>query len=437
MDDPESSSCPFGRVPCGESDDSAGEAPVLRVGIFSDTQSYPGKTTDRGQIAMRRVLDQLKGQGIDVLVYAGDISDNGNQLVYKEYRETFREVFGDDGPEEFAIMGNHDYWNGMEPSDAQRNFMEGMGLDAINKSKVVRGYSFIAVSPDSSDCTDGAFGESDQAFVKAEVEAALARDPEKPVFVITHQHARGTVYGSEGWGVQAITDTLAPYGNVVHFSGHSHFPVQDERSIHQKDFTAIGTSTLAYCELEKGRVYGPVPPRAGDCHEYLVMEVFADRLVIKRFREDSGAEIKPGRRWTVPLPLKRETFRYTDKRAATRVAPCFPAGAKGAVSFPEEAEVEKTFLLSFDAARHDDFVETYVVRCKGARPDGSWEEIWENLYYADYYRGPAKMEDPFRIWIAKEGLEPGRAYRFEIVPMESFGKTGTEPLVVDFRMAGD
>ena len=421
-------------VPGDAAYECPGQKPVLRVGIFSDTQSRPGRETDRGQIAMRRSMEQLKKKGIDVLLFAGDIANDGMRQVYEEYRVIDREVFGDNPPEEFLIMGNHDYRNGKGLDGARKNFLEGMGLSSVNKSKVVNGYSFIAVSPDGPGCVVDSYSDEACKYLQDEIEAAEARDPDKPIFVMTHHHAKDTVYGSAAWGVQGLTDVLSKYENVVHFSGHSHTPMCDERSIHQDKFTAIGTSTLAYCEMEKGWVNGSCPPMAIDCQEYIYMEVFKDKLVVKRFRCATNQEIKPHLRWVLPLPLKREDFTYTDKRAELSKAPYFPDGAKATVSFPEISEVENAFWVTFNTACHEDCVTTYFIHAFEKLDDGSWRKMWERKYYSDYFRGPENIQNPYSTWVMKEGFVPGRDYKLEIYPMEPFGKIGDKPLSVEFTM---
>ena len=84
-------------------------------------------------------------------------------------------------------------------------------------------------------------------------------DPEKPIFVFLHQHIKDTVYGSQEWGTQdsaKINAVLKEYPQVITFSGHSHYPLDDPRSIHQKDFTSVGTSSVSYMEVEGGKVQG-------------------------------------------------------------------------------------------------------------------------------------------------------------------------------------
>lgn len=407
--------------------------PRLRVGIMSDTQSLPGKTTNRGQLAMKKAMEQLKEMGVDVLIVAGDISNNGNKKVYEEYREIVDEVYGEKKPEQFAIMGNHDYWNGMNAADAQKNFCEGMKVDSVYKHKVVGGYDFIAVSPDNGSCTAGAFGKEASDYMKREVAKAVKRNPDKPVFVITHQHAYDTVYGSMGWGNKDLSEMLAPYENVLLFSGHSHYPIDDERSINQKNFSAIGTASLAYCEMEPGYANGSVPPNGSACRHYLLMEVYRDRLVVKRFDIATGEEIKPDARWVLPLPLKKERFSYTDKRAESRKAPAFPAGAKATVAFPEKKPFER-FRLSFTAAQHDDFVHSYLVKVSMKQKDGTWKQVKEYKFFSDFYLGIKTMANPYSVQVPAKDLEAGQAYKLDVFPVESFGKTGEKPVSVEFKM---
>ena len=82
------------------------------------------------------------------------------------------------------------------------------------------------------------------------------------MFVTHHEHNIETVYGSsvyDGWGVPYFKAILNQYPQVVDFSGHSHFPLNDPRSVWQGKFTAIGTGAIYYSEftVEGLRSYHP------------------------------------------------------------------------------------------------------------------------------------------------------------------------------------
>ena len=87
-------------------------------------------------------------------------------------------------------------------------------------------------------------------WAKEELKKAAEDDPTKPIFVQQHYHITNTVYGSDLWGTDVFTSILNKYPQVIDFSGHSHYPINDPRSIWQGRFTALGCGTLAYFELE-------------------------------------------------------------------------------------------------------------------------------------------------------------------------------------------
>ena len=67
-----------------------------------------------------------------------------------------------------------------------------------------------------------------------------------------HEHVLDTVYGSteeDGWGIDCFKDIFEEYPQIIHFSGHSHYPINDPRSIWQGAFTAVGTGAVYYAEL--------------------------------------------------------------------------------------------------------------------------------------------------------------------------------------------
>ena len=54
-------------------------APILRVGIVSDSQGYPDPH-DWGFHNLERAFEVLAREGIDVLVNAGDIADTPDEI---------------------------------------------------------------------------------------------------------------------------------------------------------------------------------------------------------------------------------------------------------------------------------------------------------------------------------------------------------------------
>jgi hypothetical protein len=82
------------------------------------------------------------------------------------------------------------------------------------------------------------------------------------------------VYGSINWGEDDIIAILNDYPQVIDFSGHSHAPINDPRSIHQKYITSLNTGSLSYFELDEfDLMYGTVPPDAKQCAQFYIVEV--------------------------------------------------------------------------------------------------------------------------------------------------------------------
>ena len=54
----------------------------------------------------------LKSQKIEVLIFAGDLTDSGTEYAYNALKEIFKEVYKteEEKPIFNFIMGNHDYW---------------------------------------------------------------------------------------------------------------------------------------------------------------------------------------------------------------------------------------------------------------------------------------------------------------------------------------
>ena len=146
----------------------------------------------------------------------------------------------------------------------------------MNTHNVVNGYHFINLS--LTGYYDSTYADSLEWFA-AELEAAANDDPNKPIFVQHHYPVTDTVYGSDLWGTSQMTSIMEKYPQIISFSGHSHYPMNDPRSIWQGDFTALGCGTLAYFELEPGMVYGSLPPNKENACQYYIVEVHADNSV--------------------------------------------------------------------------------------------------------------------------------------------------------------
>lgn len=65
---------------------------------------------------------------------------------------------------------------------------------------------------------------------------------------MAHSHA------TEAGGSVKFEPILSKYPQAVVFSGHSHFPLGDPRSIHQNIYTSVNDGSTTYSEVEPGVV---------------------------------------------------------------------------------------------------------------------------------------------------------------------------------------
>ena len=135
------------------------------------------------------------------------------------------------------------------------------------------------------------------------------------------------------------------------FSGHSHYPLTDDRSIWQGAFTSIGAASLRYAgmphaefqpegfensgaegkgsaELNAAKL-SPAPVDHS-CRHGLLVSVYDDCIVYSR--RDFCNDLPIGDDWVQPLPASESQPFAFAAHAARTIAPQFPKGAKLALS---------------------------------------------------------------------------------------------------------
>lgn len=405
------------------------EEPILRVGVVSDNQAYAFRN-DWGMHNMEQALGMLSELDPEVLLLVGDITDSADPAVFDMTMDIAREKFGSKMPQIVACAGNHDYWvdgdiDKRQPEKTYAEFCKGFGIPLDNPCHtVIKGYHFITMSEDNEFLHSSEYSEKIVAALEAEIKKAVSSDPDKPVFVLTHYPPRNTVSGSHGKsGQERLGAMFKKYPQVISLSGHTHYPLEDERSIWQKEYTALSTSTLAYGCMEE-RPFNScngIIPFAREVNQMMYMVLFKDRLVIRRYNVTDKREIKPDKPWVLPLPFDPAKAVYTDARAAARKAPEFPEDAKILFRY------DFGFLyLIFDAAQHDDFVHFYRVKITD---QADKKVVFDQRYVGDFYRLEHNRDNRMTFRLPTDVLIPGRVYTYEIYPEESFGKEG-KPLTV-------
>ena len=139
---------------------SIGDKASLKVGIISDSQIITSsKKEDEWlkifSIHLKRSLEILKLHKIEVLIFAGDLTDGGTEYSYDEINSIYNTVYKNEEEKPIFnyIMGNHDYWlsymeNGKfspkigDSKELQYLFFKKMKEKPFTH-KVINGYHFI------------------------------------------------------------------------------------------------------------------------------------------------------------------------------------------------------------------------------------------------------------------------------------------------------
>ncbi len=405
-----------------EEADAASNEVVLRFSALSDVhfkKNRDCKEADRFRRSMKFMYDYSSQQpykNFDAMLVAGDKSDHGwdEELLF------FKEVMDEGikkGTTTILCMGNHEFIAG------NKKRWEEIFERPSNLVYDVKGFKFIALSPEKGSCRNGDYLYALE-WLENEIKKACDDDPGKPVFTFQHYHVTPTVYGSRGednWGTVDLFETLQKYPRVINFSGHSHYPINDPRSAWQGRFSAFGTGTLSYFEMggEGGR-FNKFPPGYDKAAQLYVVEVRKDNTVVLK-----------------PYDLITNTFfdvvyvvntgnigkyYYTDERYKTSAKPTWTEGAKATV-----AETESDFArLTFPQATCPDVVHSYRVDLE-KESEGKWEEYGSQYFWSEYYFKDCPKE--MRVEV---NAKPESKFRAKIAALNPFFKESDETLNIEF-----
>lgn len=305
--------------------------PVFRFVMCSDSHiegiGTPGyerlkKTID---YSLAFAEDDEKYKGIDRFFIAGDITNKGSKEEFDAFKELYD--YGREKGIEFLCTVAKDHDSITMGKDSLEYYKKLTGQET-DFHRVIGGYHFIGIS--TSKMKKHFNSQFQKMWLKKELDKAVADTPDKPVFVLHHEHIKYTVFGSfdeDGWGKILFADLLKKYPNVVDFSGHSHYPVNDPRSVWQKEYTAIGTGSLKYTELTVDGVQKIHPEAFEECANFLIVEADKEHN-LRVIGIDCLAE-RVLCEYYFKNPADKSNREYTDEKQRSRsLAPVFPGNAE-------------------------------------------------------------------------------------------------------------
>ncbi len=398
--------------------------PVLRFMACSDIHikddpDCPERARFRKAIRCAyRIAEQSESyQKLDALYVVGDFANSGSEVQMRAVKQILDEELRAETTYRLT-MASHE-WHGDGEENARTRFREIFGLP-FDSHEIINGFHFIALTT-----THGCdFDERLLTFAKQELKKAAADDPRKPIFFFQHPHLTDTVYGGIYWADEKLIPILMDYPQVIDFSGHSHAPINDPRSIFQDHFTALGCGSMSYFELEEfDKIYGTIPPDKDNCAQMLIVEADAQNRV-RIYPYDVLTDRFFPQVWKIDTPSEPSTFLYTDARYKTAAVPAFDANA---VLTAEAGERDVT--LTFPQAKPDEdsfYVNAYliVIRRKADNAIVRQAGIFSSYYLSDM---------PQTLTQKVDGLEPDTEYAVEVFPEGFFRNRNPKGLCGSFR----
>ncbi len=349
----------------------------LRLIVCSDVHLRGPADARRGRLktaletAIRVAEKDANHPALDGVVFVGDLTDHGTKDEYICFFDTVKETLGGRIPVFSVLAKNHDNWEHGRASvkTGLRYYREITGR-ATDFHETVGGFHLIGLS--TSDNDGEYYADAQKAWLRNALEEASADAPGRPVFVFTHEHIPDTVFGSaalDGWAHSFFSGVFDAYPHAVCFSGHSHYPLNDPRSIWRGAYTAVGTGAMSYAELSADGVRKLHPPGSDEISQGWILEAdgrnrvrltgcdFLSGDVLCRYLIDPAA----------PLPIHAPS---------------------GVPAFPDSAAItaEKTdgkLRLSFPAAKIADSTPVMAYRIVLS---AEGEDLRERLVIPPYWR---------------------------------------------------
>ena len=359
----------------------------LRFIVTSDIH-YKADTDvekERFEKGMQKAYEYAAGESyknIDAYFAVGDFANRGQEDEMLKFKKSLDAVIA---PETkiTLMLASHEFMS--EGQEAAREKLKRIyGLDPDNHFEL-KGCNFICISTE-----DGCrMKEKKQEWLKEKLALSVKNGRKAPIFVFQHPHLTDTVYGSINWGEDDITAILCDYPQVIDFSGHSHAPINDPRSIHQKYVTSLNTGSLSYFELDEfDLMTGTVPPDAKQCAQFYIVEVNEENAV-RILSYDILTESFFNNEYLIEAPWDPETFVYTPDRALTEPKPYFAENTACDVSLENDK-----LNIEFTQAKTEGYrVNAYTLTVKNS--DG--EVILQKRVASSYYLNnmPEKMAVSF------------------------------------------
>lgn len=341
-------------------EDTSSFVPVIRFAAMSDThiQNFGDEKIGRIQKALSLAYDDAAKDenynSLDAAVFAGDLTDDGKKEQFICFKAAVDSALKKETQFLAVVAKGHD---GNTLGKRSLKYYENLTGNDSDFHKVINGFHFIGLS--TSKKLGRQYSKNQRTWLKEQLDKAVADDPQKPIFLIHHEHVLDTVYGSskfDGWGRDYFKDIIEKYPQIIDYSGHSHYPINDPRSIWQGKFTAVGTGALYYAELTVDSDRTVHPEGSSEMAQMWITEVDAKNNVrLRGFDALSGSLLCEYYLNNISDASKRQ---YTpDQQKSRASAPVFDKDASLDVK-----KVSGKYEITVPAAKSTDDYEVFLYR---------------------------------------------------------------------------
>lgn len=379
--------------------------------------SKGGTVTDRVPPSMQYITQNHSN--LNAFFFVGDITNNGTEPEFSGIKKMVEDNLPT-GVKPYFMMGNHDlYGSGKE-------YYQKVIDQPLNQYIEKNGYPFITLSIETSG--DPYYGETNVNFLKVYLAKAAETYPGKPIFVFAHVPPLHTTWG-DTWECADSDDLhneLCKYPQVIFFTGHTHFTIEDERSITQDKYTWMNVGPSHYAvisqvitQCERNETYHA----SGHwVNEALVVDVDEENTVtVTRLNTRERKTIS--KQWIIKAPHDGSQFQYTapvNNRADKDNAPTMSGT-------PTVSEIDKTTCkISFPQGSDNIFVYQYKVDVIATATNevASTQYVFSEFYWKN-------NNEPTKLDCKVSGLTPETKYKVSIKAADSF-ESLSEPIEATF-----
>ncbi|MBP9988332.1 MAG: metallophosphoesterase, partial [Ruminococcus sp.] len=410
--------------------------PVLRFTVASDVH-IDDSNSDSEEARLAKLFSAsykyARSQSyskLDGAFFVGDISNNGSSSSMEKFFDIVKKNVE---PETYvrAVLGNHEFYTNSQKAISR--FLSASGYSESDIDFTMGGYHFIMLCPENG---GRGFTSKQRTWLSNRLAADAAEDPTgtKPIFVFQHHNVKNTVYGSQAWGISDLSSILSSYPQVVDFSGHSHYPINDPRSIWQGSFTALNDGTLSYYEMgiagvTDSAIY-PCDKHGGyhtsrsrrDAAQYYIVEIDKNSAIrVKGYDLLSDTFICE---YNITSVGDTSKFTYTNARQEASYAPSFTRSD----SITLKGVRTDAAAFEIPQARGQDIIQHYRFELY----DRNYNLIKNTYVLSDTFFFPV----PERLNCTINGLQPNTDYLVKCYAVNCWEKE-SNALMLKFRTSSD